>query len=96
MEENNVEEKKTYTKEEVEGIINQINSNASAQCKNLLNRCQFLEQQLMFKRLDYLFKVIENEHNFSIEFVQKCASEIEESITIPASQDNTEPESKED
>lgn len=37
----------------------------------------------MFKRLDYLFKVLEFAHMFDDKFVSKCASEIESLITVP-------------
>lgn len=92
MEENkeNMKEGRVYTQQEVEGIVNQINANASAQCQNMARRCQYLEEQLMFKRLDYLFKVIENAGNFNMEFVQKCSEEIETALSVP------EPETQED
>lgn len=91
--ESNAEEKKVYTKEEVEGIVNQINANASIQCQNMGRKIQYLTEQLMYKRLDYLFKVIENSGSFEMEFVTKCSDEIELSLTIPEeteSQDTTE------
>lgn len=51
----------------------------------------------MFKRLDYLFKVMEYPHMFSDEFVQKCAAEIESSITIPEPEEMPgEPDTKEE
>lgn len=50
-----------------------------------------------FKRLDYLFKVIEFEHMFSNDFISKVVKEIETTITIPPveekdKQENTEEE----
>lgn len=85
MEENkeNMIEERVYTQQEVEGIVGQINANASAQCQNMARRCQYLEEQLMYKRLDYLFKVIENAGSFNMEFVQKCSEEIEAALTVP-------------
>lgn len=64
------------------------------QLKNIAGQLQQQNMQLrkaltesnytnMFKRLDYLFKVIEFAHMFSDDFVQKCSAEIETSITIP-------------
>lgn len=44
----------------------------------------------MFRRLDYLFKVMEYPHMFSDEFVQRCALEIESSITIPEPEEKPE------
>ena len=37
----------------------------------------------MFKRLDYLFKVVENGKVFKQEFLEKCITEIEELMTVP-------------
>ena len=37
----------------------------------------------MFKRLDYLFKVLELGHQFTSEFVINCADEIVGILTIP-------------
>ena len=39
--------------------------------------------QNLFKRLDFLFKVLETEHMFPLAFVQKCADEIKSILTIP-------------
>lgn len=51
----------------------------------------------MFKRLDYLFKVVATPHIFSDEFVAMCVTEIEKAITIPeASEEDKEEESKEE
>ena len=37
----------------------------------------------IFKRLDYLFKVVENGHMFKQDFLDKCIAEIEELMTVP-------------
>jgi len=37
----------------------------------------------VFKRLDYLFKVVELKENFSKDFVGNCIKEIEGVMTIP-------------
>lgn len=37
----------------------------------------------MFRRLDYLFKVVENCHMFTQDFTEKCINEIVEVMTIP-------------
>jgi hypothetical protein len=37
----------------------------------------------MFKRLDYLFKVMEFSHMFNAEFVTTCAQEIQDLLTVP-------------
>lgn len=83
MEENNTMEERKLTVQEVENLLNEVSSQAKTQCEQLAKKCQFLESQLMYKRLDYLFKIIENSGNFSMEFVQKCSAEIEAALTIP-------------
>lgn len=88
-EKNDMEEGRVFTQQEVEGIVAQVNNQARAQCENMARRCQYLEEQLMFKKLDYLFKVIENGGSFPMEFVQKCSAEIETALTVP---ENTEVE----
>ena len=37
----------------------------------------------MFKRMDYLFKVVENNKVFSSNFVEKCINELEELMKLP-------------
>lgn len=93
----NMAEERVFTQKEVEGIITQVNMQARQQCEGLARRCQYLEEQLAYKRLDYLFKVIENRNSgvFSMEFIHKCASEIESALIIPETPDEQEPE-KED
>ena len=44
----------------------------------------------MFKRLDYLFKVIENGAMFSPAFTDKCIKEIDDSMTIEEEIDEKE------
>ena len=91
-EKDNITEGRTYTQKEVESIVGQVNQQAKAQCENIMRRCQFLEEQLMYKRLDYLFKVVDSKRDtFDSEFIQKCIDEIQVALTIP---DNTEVDSK--
>lgn len=47
----------------------------------------------LFKRLDYLFKVVEFREAFNPDFATKCAEEIEGHMTPPEATD--EPEDKE-
>lgn len=77
------QEERMYSKQEVEAIVAQVNMQARNQVQHYANRCMALEEQLSYKRLDYLFKVVEHADAFGMEFVAKCAEEIEESITIP-------------
>lgn len=77
-------EKMSY--EQLENIAHQL----SEQAKQLYARLQEANMTNMFKRLDYLFKVVENAHAFSEGFVAKCVSEIEDMIAIPESEEETE------
>ena len=49
----------------------------------LYTRLQQSEMSNVFKRLDYLFKVVENIHSFPEEFQKKCIEEIVSFMTIP-------------
>ena len=58
-------------------------------CQQLFQQNQQLIKQLretdmvnMFRRLDYLFKVVENRDSFSPQFVSSCVGEIQEAMTI--------------
>lgn len=53
------------------------------QNKQLAVRNRELEQFALNKRLDYLFKVLENSSKFNSDFIVSCTSEIEEAMTIP-------------
>lgn len=70
-------EKMSY--EQLENVAHQL----SEQSRQLYIKLQQANMNNMFKRLDYLFKVIENEHAFNHEFIDKCTNEIEELITVP-------------
>lgn len=91
MEENKVKnerpEKMSY--EQLENVAHQL----SEQNKQLYMKLQSVNMTNLFKRLDYLFKVVENSEKFSREFVDKCIKEIETSMTIPE-EESKEEESK--
>jgi hypothetical protein len=77
-------EKMSY--EQLENVAHQL----SEQAKQLYAQLQAANMTNMFKRLDYLFKVVENGHVFNQEFLNKCIAEIEEHITIPEEVEETE------
>lgn len=83
MEENikDTEEKENakMSYEQLENVAHQL----SEQVRQLYAKLQESNLENMFKRLDYLFKAIENAHAFSEEFVSKCTSEIESLMTLP-------------
>lgn len=70
-------EKMSY--EQLEQIAHQL----SEQARQLYSQLQKSNMTNMFKRLDYLFKVVENGHMFKQDFLEKCITEIEEIITVP-------------
>lgn len=74
-----MEEQKKLTYEQLNDACNQL----WQQNKQLVKRNKELEQFVMNKRLDYLFKVLECSKEFSSDFIRNCASEIEEAITVP-------------
>lgn len=67
-----VKQEKKLSYEELENIAN-----------NLYARLQQADMANMFKRLDYLFKVVENVDNFPQEFAKHCIGEIVTIMTIP-------------
>ena len=77
-------EKMSY--EQLENIAHQL----SNQAKQLYAKLQEANMVNMFKRLDYLFKVVENAHAFNEAFVAKCVAEIEDLMTVPETEEETE------
>lgn len=82
-------EKMSY--EQLEGIAHQL----SEQNRQLFAKLQELNMTNMFKRLDYLFKVIENGHMFEQGFLEKCIAEVESLMTVPEQEKKPETEDKE-
>ena len=70
-------EKMSY--EQLENVAHQL----SEQAKQLYMKLQEANMNNIFKRLDYLFKVVENGHMFKQDFLDKCIIEIEELMTVP-------------
>lgn len=80
-------EKMSY--EQLEQVAHQL----SEQARQLYSQLQKSNMTNMFKRLDYLFKVVENGHIFKQDFLEKCIAEIEELMTVPeVEEDNKEEE----
>lgn len=82
-------EKLSY--EQLENIAHQL----SEQAKQLYAKLQEANLTNMFKRLDFLFKVVENAHAFNEDFVTKCVTEIEGLITVPETEEETKDKSEE-
>lgn len=72
----NVEKKLSY--DELENAANEL----LMQNQQMYNELQKANMANVFKRLDYLFKVVEFNTSFNTEFVNSCVAEIEEMMTI--------------
>lgn len=77
--------------EQLEGVAHQL----SEQNRQLFAKLQELNMTNVFKRLDYLFKVIENGHMFEQHFLEKCIAEVESLMTVPEQEEKPETEDKE-
>lgn len=86
MEERNKEKQATQklSYEDLERVAHQL----SDQNRQLYSKVQELSDAAIFKRLDYLFKVVESKDVFLADFVNTCIKEIEDIITIPEDQSN--------
>lgn len=82
-------EKMSY--EQLENVAHQL----SEQNRQLFAKLQELNMANMFKRLDYLFKVVENGHMFKQDFFEKCIAEIENLMTVPEQEEKIDTEDKE-
>lgn len=81
-------EQKKLTYEQLNDACNQL----FQQNRQLLIKNKELEQFCMNKRLDYLFRIVENNEKFSSDFVVTAINEIEEAMTIPENEDNPKEE----
>lgn len=80
------EENVKLTYEQLNNACNQL----AQQNHQLVAKVRELEQIVMLKRLDYLFKVLNYSSNFSSEFVSACANEIEAAMTPPVNEESAE------
>ena len=86
-------EKKKLSYEELENVCHQL----SEQSRTLYQRLQENNLSNMFKRLDYLFAVMENKEVFferNEEFFNKCVDEIITSMTLETPEEETKKEEK--
>ena len=77
-------EKMSY--DQLESVAHQL----SEQNRQMFAKLQELNMVNMFKRLDYLFKVVENGHMFDQDFLEKCIAEIESLMTVPEQEEEPE------
>lgn len=74
--------------EQLEQVAHQL----SEQARQLYGQLQKSNMTNMFKRLDYLFRVVENGHMFKQDFLDRCVKEIEDIMTVPEETENSEEE----
>lgn len=84
-----VKENAKMSYEQLENVAHQL----SEQVRQLYAKLQESNLENMFKRLDYLFRVVENAHSFSVDFVNKCTSEIESLMALPDPEDEPKEDS---
>lgn len=73
--------------------LNNICSQLYQENQNLTRQIQQLNISNMFRRLDYLFKVLEFEAVIKDpEFINNCVSEIRDAMTIPQTDEDKEEE----
>ena len=71
--------------EELTNVANGLkeqNNFLMKQCQQMEGKLRELVEVINFKRLDYLFKVVELGYEFDTKFVSQCITELEESLTI--------------
>lgn len=81
-------EEKKYTESDLNAACNQL-------YQKLMKEIQIRDMTNMFKRLDYLFKAVENKNCFSATFVAACVQEIENALTPVEPEEETEGGEKE-
>lgn len=83
MEEKDLKEtetvKETYTKEEVQEIVRTY----TRQLGSLIGKLQDLNISNTFKRLEFLFKVLEHSDKFPSDYLDEVTEEIMKIMTIP-------------
>lgn len=66
------------------------NESLRNQCNELLKRVYSMDFTNMLRRLECLFKVIENREAFSKKFVVSCTDEVEKLMTLREEDENEE------
>lgn len=89
MEEN--KEKKKLSYEDLENLCHQL----SDQGQKLYRQLQEANMTNVFKRLDYLFAVVDNRDAFPEDFTKKCIDEIINTMTLPEPEETEEVKTEE-
>ena len=87
---NQQEQVKKYSYEELENICHQL----SEQARNLYIQLQEANLNNMYTRLNFLFKVLENQISFEPKFVEDCSNEIVTLMAIKEQDDKEESKSE--
>ena len=77
------EKREKLSYEQLADVCHQL----SEQSQTLYRKLQEANMSNMFKRLDYLFAVVENRAAFPEDFIKKCVNEIITSMTIPEAEE---------
>lgn len=111
MENNTVEMKPIVGKKKAEvkknTAKNEVPAPSQEQMAQLIDQLYSRNQQLvealnekntamMFKRLDYLFKVVEQSHMFDDEFVTKCIDELQKTLDVTQEQTENQEDGEQD
>ena len=78
-EKNKVTQEQKLTYEQLENVAHQL----SEQSRQLYQRLQEVNMENTFKRLDFLFKVVNSTTDFPKTFIDNCKAEIVSLMTIP-------------
>lgn len=84
VQDNKAEQKMSYDE------LNNVCIQLYQQNQNLMKQLQKAETTNMFKRIDYLFKVLEFKDAFRPDFVVSCVEELEEAIAVPEENEETD------
>lgn len=97
MEETKMEEKKEVAVEPVKKVSYEQLEQIAVQLQQRLMIAENKLKNIDFAsmRLNWLFKVLENDKNFNVEFVDKCSEEIANILTLDTDTEVLEPVSAE-
>jgi alpha-L-arabinofuranosidase len=79
-------EQKKLTYEQLEQVATQL----SQQSRQLYSQLQQANLTNTFKRMDYLFKVIQYANKFDADFVNKCTKELVDFLTMQEESEESE------
>lgn len=86
-----MEENKKLTYEQLQNVA----ANLSTQVQQLNRQLQEANMYNAFKRLDYLFKVVDSNGPFDSDFILTCVDEIKKIMTIEENKEETTEDTKE-